>query len=90
MKRFFLLSAMLAAGCLQAETIPGPFWFNLSEKILTETHQLIGADAKPTVKVKTKAHAVKNTLKCQAKKEIELPSTPYFTITGSGIWVITD
>ena len=95
MKKILLIIAIVASGSVYSNTIPGPFWYNISEKILAEAHQLIGPDAIEMKNTTTKTKAVKtaktakNALKCQPKKEIELPS-PYLTITGNGMWIFNE
>ena len=90
MKKVILIIAIIASGSMYSNTIPGPFWYNISEKILAEAHQLISPEPlKTQAKVKTinAAKMTKSTLKCEPKKEIVLP-TPYFTITGNGMWIV--
>jgi hypothetical protein len=90
MKKIILIIAIIVSGSAYSKnTIPGPFWYNISEKILAETHQLMGADMKAPTKAKTlkAAKPVKNNLKCQTKKDIVLP-VPYFTISSNGMWIV--
>lgn len=48
---------------------PGPFWYSISEKILTGANQLFSDDAPKATKTKSKAKPVKVPLKCQPKQE---------------------
>lgn len=67
---------------------PGPFWYNISEKILTGTHQLISPDDTPAkpAKVKPKAKPVKVPLKCQPKQEKKILPAPIFSLNFNSLW----
>lgn len=73
MKKLSLLFILLLSVSMHAKndhTGPGPFWYNISEKIITGAHQLLGADDAPkATKVKQKVKPVKVPLKCQPKQE---------------------
>jgi len=95
MKNLLPFIIILITGSVYSKEIPGPFWYSISEKILTETHQLIGSEVKEgsvkTTKMKAAKNnkAVKPTLKCTHKKETILP-VPYFTISTDGLWSISE
>ena len=94
-KMLFILAIILSGNAYSSnitKTIPSPFWYSISEKIIAETQHLLSLEAKDKVgkvKIIKTAKTVKNTLKCQPKKEIILPA-PYFTITASGLWIINE
>ncbi len=70
MKTLTLIFVMTFAVAGYGKNIPGPFWYSLSEKILSETHQFLnaGETPKPAVKVKAKKVKMSTPLKCQPKK----------------------
>jgi len=70
MKTWALFFVLMFGVSAQAENIPGPFWYSLSEKILAETQQLFGSDSqKSTAKAKVKKVKLQATpLKCEPKK----------------------
>ncbi|HEX9980895.1 MAG TPA: hypothetical protein VGB50_10065 [Flavobacterium sp.] len=93
MKKLLLPVMLIVCGSLQSKEIPSPFWFSISEKILSETHQLINPEAKESLskagKQKTvKAAKAKINLKCQ-KQELFLPN-PMTMLSNSGIWMFDD
>ena len=73
----FILVLFLSASTY-GKNIPGPFWYSLSEKILTETHQFLGMDdapSKPVARMKAKKpQLITAPLKCQPKKATLLPN----------------
>lgn len=74
MKKLSLLVVLLLCGTTQAKNIQNPIWYSLSEKILTETQELLAPEreAKPVKKVKVKP-ATKQALRCvDKKKEINI------------------
>lgn len=90
MKKVLLTFAVLFSASSFAKEIPSPFWFSISERILTETHLLISPDAKDlTVKAikKAKAAKVKSPLKCQDKTTDDLLKLPFITLTPSGFFL---
>ncbi len=89
MKKSALLIVFFLSAASYAKVIPTPFWYSISEKILTGTHLLISTDEAPskTVKAKTKCvKAVRLPLKCQPKKEKDIILTPFFTVQNDGMW----
>ncbi|HEY0091418.1 MAG TPA: hypothetical protein VGB43_02935 [Flavobacterium sp.] len=90
MKKVILTFAIIMSASAYSNTIPGPFWYNISEMILTEAQQLISNEpVKMVSKQKTTkiSKVTKTTLKCQPKKEIILP-LPFVTISGNGMWIV--
>ena len=81
MKKLSFLFVLLLSVSLYAKndhTGPGPFWYNISEKILTSAHQLVSPDDAPkAIKVKPKAKPVKMPLKCQPKQEKKIMPKVY-------------
>ncbi len=80
----FLVVTFSAAG--YGKNIPGPFWYSLSEKILTETTQFFSSNdtPKPVVKVKAKKIKVSTPLKCQPKKSTILEN-PFPVVTKKAV-----
>lgn len=83
MKKLSLLLILLLSFSMNAKDKhqgPGPFWYSISEKILTGAHQLISSDddAPKATKVKPKAKPVKVPLKCQPKQEKKIMPKPIF------------
>lgn len=67
MKRLLIIIALAIPTVQYAENFPAPLWYNISERILTETQQLFAAEA-PAPKTKAKTGKIKiNPLKCQPK-----------------------
>ena len=83
---------MMFSGVMNAKEIPSPFWFSISEKILTETQNLFNMEAREVTKVTKKkpvAPKAKPSLTCeQDDPQITLPF-PTFK-RGSGLWMITE
>lgn len=73
MKKLLLLLALGISTATYAENVPAPFWYNISERILTETQQFFAPSA--TIgKSKVKHNRIKaNPLKCQPKK-VSIPA----------------
>jgi hypothetical protein len=89
MKKLSLLLVFFLSVSLYAKEIPTPFWYSISEKILTGTHQLISPEDSPckaNCKAKVKVKAIKVPLKCQPKREKNILPTPFITINTDGIW----
>ena len=82
MKKLSLLFILLLSVSMSAKndhTGPGPFWYNISEKIITGAHQLLGSDDTPkATKAKQKAKPVKVPLKCQPKQEKKIMPKPVY------------
>ena len=82
MKKLSLLFVLLLSVSIYAKndhTGPGPFWYSISEKILTSAHQLLSPDETPkATKVKPKAKPVKCPLKCQPKQEKKIMPKPVY------------
>jgi hypothetical protein len=83
MKKLSLLFILLLSVSTYAKDKhqgPGPFWYSISEKILTGAHQLISSDddMPKATKVKPKAKPIKMPLKCQPKQEKKIMPKPVF------------
>ena len=92
MKKCFVVAVLLVSGITNAKEIPSPFWFSISEKILTETQNLFNSDVKEVAKVTKKKPVVtkaKSPLTCeQDEQQVTLPF-PTFK-RGSGLWMISE
>jgi hypothetical protein len=93
MKKLSLVAVFFLSVSLYGKNIPTPFWYKISEKILSEANQLISPEdepAKPAPKVKkVKATKLPCELNCNAKAGNVLP-TPFITINSDGIWTVSE
>lgn len=91
MKKLAFSLLFLFSVSAYSKGIPTPFWYSISEKILTSAHQLITPDdepqLKPKVKVVQKVKPEATPLKCIPKKEKNILPTPSFTIKPDGAWL---
>ena len=89
MKKLAFLFLFLLSVSAYSKGIPTPFWYSISEKILTGAHQLISPEDTPPAKPKVKIQKTKpecTPLKCTPKKENSILPTPFFTIK-DGMWI---
>ena len=88
MKKLLGVSILFLSVTAFSKDIPTPFWYTISQKILTETQQLILNDKpeKEVVKLKTtKAEKpVRVPLKCEQKKETMI--VPFVTVNKNPLW----
>lgn len=85
MKKLSLLFILLLSVSMYGKSNhqgPGPFWYNISEKILNGAHQLISPDDTPkTPKAKPRtAKPAKMPLKCQPKQEKKILPKPVIVL----------
>lgn len=94
MKKGLLLLILLLSAATYSKNIPGPLWYNISQKIISGSHRLLSPDkinfSKTAVKQKAKGEKkLKVSSKHQVKKEIILPD--YFAppVTKS-VWFLPE
>jgi hypothetical protein len=89
MKKLLVIGALCLSVSGFSKSIPTPFWYSLSEKILAGTHQLISDDL-PKCTMKKKARTMQPTahmpLKCEPKKEGGLLPTAIFKLLPDDLW----
>lgn len=90
MKKISFLAVFFLSVSAYSKEIHSPFWYSISEKIISGTHQLINSEeapAKPAAKIKVvkKARPIAMPLKCEQKDTVT--PTPFFTIKSNGIWI---
>jgi len=93
MKKLAFTLLFLFSLSAYSKGIPTPFWYSISEKILTEAHQLITPEETPSPAKPKKVQKVKpesTPLKCTPKKENSILPTPFFTIKPDGMWTPTE
>jgi hypothetical protein len=93
MKKLLLFVVFCLSASASGKNIPSPFWFNISEKILAGTHQLISPDESPKTVLKPKAvkatKPIRVPLKCQPKEKNILP-LPSVHVSCDGIWTVQE
>ena len=93
MKTLFVIAAISLCGISSAREadVPSPFWFSISEKILSETQSLFNIEIKETPKSAPKKRQVKvkAALNCEQEQQSLVLPFPTFK-RGSGIWMIAE
>ena len=88
MKKLLGISILFLSVTALGKDIPTPFWYTISQKILTETQQLILNDKleEDVVKIKTPKteKPIRVPLKCEKKKETMI--VPFMTVSKNPLW----